>query len=184
LEALKLKYQNYNIPPYLSFKTIIFKETKKNVTEKITIYNQGYPINDFEEITKTFIVATSYNKNNKKEITIPIIYYGITSSSSGGKGELSTLIDPGNFQYYIDLYNASLNYKGNKAVSDISMKLVNVTKIDYLDPIDGEKSAYFINNKPSDKEKADIIFSKAIPVTAYDIQEITVSDIVKLFLTY
>ncbi len=156
---------------------------QKNVTEKITIINEGYPINNFEEKTNNFILATLYDKSGKEEIIIPVIYYGISFNTSGGKEKLSTLMNPNNNLNFFNLYNSALELKGADGESILSLKLITVIKIDYLDPLDGVKTAYFIDNKASTKENADAISSKSITNKLYPIEQIKISDILNLFST-
>lgn len=173
----KLEYA----PIFIFQKSLEYDEVLKTYhTERLTISNEGYPIQNFDKVIHTFLLAKLSTDRETKEKLIPINYFFISYTANGGKGKLSELRGKNNNSYYFDLSQEIIKFNQKNRESIINISLINTAKLSYAEADGSIKESYYKDEKLTTKDDVMALEEKAIEIFPKDIQNFKLDDLLEL----
>lgn len=173
----KLEYA----PIFIFQKSLEYDEDLKIYhTERLTISNEGYPIQNFDEVIHTYLLVKQFTDRETKEKLIPINYFWIGYTANGGKGKLSELFGKNNNSYYFDLSREVIEFNQKNRENSIDISLINTAKLSYVEADGSIKESYYKDEKLTTKDDVMALEGKAIKIFPKDIQNFKLDDLLEL----
>ena len=122
--------------------------------EKLEISNVGFPINNFESTSLVYFKASKIASNNgmAKTVIIPMVYYGISFSNTGGNGVLATHVGKENNKDIVNLIWGVNDLNKQQTLMFYTAEIIRANKITYTDIENIDHVVYFINQRSVPKE--------------------------------
>lgn len=168
-------------PIFILKKSLEYDEKSKTYhTERLTISNEGYPIQNFERDVKTFLLLKKTTNTDSIEVLIPIIYFWVGYKANGGKGILSEMYGKDNNTNEFNLSNqvTELNKKNKDEI--ISMKIISTVKISYVEADGERKESYYKNEQLTTKDEVMKLENETLKKSKIDIENIKIDDLLIL----
>ncbi|HGW3732856.1 TPA: hypothetical protein ACNH31_004500 [Citrobacter freundii] len=173
----KLEYT----PIFIFQKSLEYDEVLKIYhTERLTISNEGYPIQNFDKVIHTFLLVEQYTERERKEILIPINYFWVSYTANGGKGKLSDLFGKNNNSHYFDLTREIIEYNEKNREKTIITSLINTAKLSYVEADGSIKESYYKDEKLTTKDDVMVLEGKSINMSPKDIGSFKIDDLLEL----
>lgn len=173
----KLEYA----PIFIFKKSLEYDENLKIYhTERLTISNEGYPIQNFDKVIHTFLLVKQYTDQEIKEKIIPINYFWIGYTANGGKGKLSELFGKNNNSHFFELSQEIIEFNQNNRDKTINISLINTAKLIYIEADGSIKESYYKDEKLTTKDDIMALEEESIKTFPKETQNLNLSNLLKL----
>lgn len=152
-EQNKIAKLEYSPVFILSIDQLFRKDYTPTQSEKFDIFNEGYPINNYDYDFNS-IMNIAYTANNKSyEKKFIVDYFSVKSRKSGGKDRMSGGIGENNILMLRELKQKITKSLNEKGISIVRIELHHYAKISYSDTELKQGDVYFADSQRVKKDE-------------------------------
>jgi hypothetical protein len=152
-EQNKIAKFEYSPVFILSIDQLFRKDYTPTQSEKFDIFNEGYPINNYN-YNFTSIMSIAYTVNYKSyEKKLIVDYFSVQSKKSGGKDRMSGGIGEDNVMMLRELKQKITKNLNEKGINIIRIELHHYAKISYSDMELNQGDVYFADAERVEKDE-------------------------------
>ncbi|ANI82942.2 hypothetical protein [Kosakonia oryzae] len=149
-------------------------------TERLSVYNEGYPIQNFKKEAKSYVTLTYSTNKDKRQIVVPLSYYWVNYTATGGKGKLTELVGLNNNSHAFNLSNEALDYNAQHPDVIVLIDISTTLELSYTE-VDGEvKKAFYVNRELTSENEFRKLGNEALKIPPFNIETVKLDDLLSL----
>ncbi|HED3297731.1 hypothetical protein GHT46_07420 [Citrobacter freundii] len=149
-------------------------------TERLSITNEGYPIQNFDKNIKTYILVKKTTNQTSNEILVPISYYWVSYTANGGKGKLSELSGKNNNSHAFNLSQQVVELNNKNKDEIVSIDIITTATLKYTEADESTKELYYINERLTTKDEVAALENKKINRLPLNIENLKLETLLNL----
>lgn len=149
-------------------------------TERLSITNEGYPIQNFDKNIKTYILVKKTTHQTSNEILVPVSYYWVSYTANGGKGKLSELYGKNNNSHAFNLSQQVVELNNKNKDEIVSVDIITTATLKYTEADESVKELYYINERLATKDEITALEKKKINRLPLNIENLKLETLLNL----
>lgn len=176
------KISKLNYSPVFIFQKSLEYDANLNIyhTERLSITNEGYPIQNFEKNIKTYILVKKTINQTSNKILVPVSYYWVNYTANGGKGKLSELYGKNNNSHAFELSQQVVELNNKNKDEIVSVDIITTATLKYTEADESVKELYYINERLTTKDEITALEKKKINRPPLSIENLKLETLLNL----
>lgn len=176
------KISKLNYSPVFIFQKSLEYDANLNIyhTERLSITNEGYPIQNFDKNIKTYILVKKTTNQTSNDILVPVSYYWVNYTANGGKGKLSELYGNNNNSHAFKLSQQVVELNNKNKDEIVSVDIITSATLKYTEADESVKELYYINERLTTKDEITALEKKKINRPPLNIENLKLETLLSL----